>query len=129
MTGETGAGKSIIVDALSACLGGRVGTDMVRHGSSNAEVEAVFSTEDFTPDMVAELAAQGLEADENVLILSRDIQAAGRGVARVNGRAAVVATLGLLAERLVDLHGQSEHLSLLKPARQLDLLDHFAGLD
>lgn len=125
LTGETGAGKSIIVDALSACLGGRVGADVIRFGADHAEVEAVFAS--VSDDDQRSLP--GYAEDDGVLILSRTILRGGRSIGRSNGRAVTVSALGEAGQGLVDVHGQSEHLSLLRPARQLDMLDHFAGLD
>ncbi len=126
LTGETGAGKSILVDALSATLGSRVGPDAVRHGAPMARCEAVFATPS-GDEAVRLLEEHGVEPDE-MLVLTREISAAGRGMARVNGRPVPVGLLGRLAALLVDIHGQSEHLSILKPSRQLDMLDDFAGL-
>lgn len=131
VTGETGAGKSIIIDAVGALLGGRVSPDFVRSGASRATVEGVFdlSTAEDLAELRAVLDEHGLELDEGGLILTRDIAAAGgRGVARVNGRAVPTAVLQQVGEHLIDIHGQSEHLSLLRPREHLDLLDRYAGL-
>jgi DNA repair protein RecN (Recombination protein N) len=128
LTGETGAGKSIIIDAVSAVIGGRISGEMVRTGARAAHVEAVFSLE---PGLEAALsqALAGydllVEGDDS-LILSREISAGGRGTARVNGRAVPVSLLASLGELLVDIHGQSEHLSLFRVAGHLDLLDRYA---
>src|SRR5947209_3830065 len=80
MTGETGAGKSIIVDALGAALGGRVGAEMVRSGAKSASVEAVFALDNNIQEIADTLADQGLESDDGTLILRREINAGGRGV-------------------------------------------------
>lgn len=126
LTGETGAGKSILIDALGAVLGQRVSADMVRTGAKAARVEAVFTLDSGTAiDDV--LAAQGVEPDDSQLILSREIQAGGRSVARVNGQATTMSALSEIGAALVDIHGQSDHLSLLKSSVQLNLLDRFAG--
>lgn len=128
LTGETGAGKSILIDALGAVLGQRVSAEMVRTGAKTAHVEAVFALDG--PGAVAIkdlLSEQGIEPDDEQLILSREIQANGRSIARVNGRATTMAALAEIGAGLVDIHGQSDHLSLLKPAVQLNLLDRFAG--
>src|SRR3954471_21743264 len=131
VTGETGAGKSIIIDAVGALLGGRVSPDFVRSGASRATVEGVFDlslTEDMG-DLSATLEEHGLEVEDGGLILTRDIAGAGgRGVARINGRAVPTAVLQHVGEHLIDIHGQSEHLSLLRPREHLELLDRFAGL-
>jgi DNA repair protein RecN (Recombination protein N) len=128
MTGETGAGKSIIVDALSACLGSRVGADSIRHDTGSAEVDAVFTGEPENKRLASALQDYDLAPDD-AIVLSREIHRGGRSVGRINGRAAPVSLLAAAGDALVDLHGQSEHLSLLKSARQLDMLDHFAGTD
>lgn len=131
LTGETGAGKSIVIDALGAVLGARVSSDLVRTGAKAAWVEALFdvgaiaSREDFA----RLLTENGLQPEDGCLILSRDINANGRSMARVNGRSVTAGTLASIGEHLVDIHGQSEHLSLLRPAVHLTLLDHFASAE
>ncbi len=129
LTGETGAGKSIIIDALGAVLGARASADLVRTGARNASVEAVF---DITGSLQREtfrllLDEAGIEPEDGMLILARDVSASGRSIARINGRAVPASTLARIGEQLVDIHGQSDHLSLLRPARHLELLDRFAG--
>jgi DNA repair protein RecN (Recombination protein N) len=131
VTGETGAGKSIIIDAVGALLGGRISPDFVRSGASRATVEGVFdlSTSEDVGELRTALDEHGLEIEDGGLILSRDIAGAGgRGVSRVNGRAVPTAVLQQIGEHLIDIHGQSEHLSLLRPREHLDLLDRYAGL-
>jgi DNA repair protein RecN (Recombination protein N) len=128
LSGETGAGKSILIDALGAVLGDRVSTDMVRTGAASASIDATFDL-NCVPDRDAlSRVLQELEVDESdgLLILSREIHAGGRSSARLNGRPTTVAILAQIGSLLVDIHGQSEHLSLLKPAAQLQLLDRFA---
>lgn len=128
LTGETGAGKSIVLDALGAVLGARTSSDFVRTGEDRAYVEAIFDARvdvGAVKDLLSEHGIE-LEPDEPV-VLARDISAGGRSTARVNGRALTAAALTQIGERLVDIHGQSEHLSLLRPAAQLDLLDRYAG--
>ncbi|MFO7271361.1 DNA repair protein RecN [Sphaerobacter thermophilus] len=129
LTGETGAGKSIIIDALSAVLGARVSADFVRTGASGAWVEAVFDVRDLAEreDFRTLLAETGVEPEDGTLILTRDISAAGRSAARINGRTVTASTLAQFGSLLVDIHGQSEHLSLLRPAIHVDLLDRYAG--
>ena len=130
LTGETGAGKSIIIDALGAVIGGRTSPDMLRSGENRARVEAVFDLSSRAGDTAlnALLDEAGIEHDDATLILSRDLHANGRSVARVNGQTVTVNLLGRIGERLVDIHGQSAHLSLLRPATHLDFLDAYAGL-
>ena len=130
MTGETGAGKSIIIDALGAVLGERVGSDVVRTGARAARVEAILAVDErpASDPLALELNDLGITLEDNSLILSREITAQGRSTARINGRAVPVSALGRLGARLVDIHGQSDHLSLLRPAAQLDALDRYAEL-
>lgn len=130
LTGETGAGKSIVIDAVSVFLGGRVGAEMVRTGASQAHVEGIFTLDESTvePSLLAALREQGLAVEDGALILRRDIHRSGRSVARVNGRAVPTSVLQQLGQYLIDIHGQSEHLSLLRSAYQIDLLDSFARL-
>ncbi|TVR73484.1 MAG: DNA repair protein RecN [Sphaerobacteraceae bacterium] len=129
MTGETGAGKSIIIDALGAVLGSRVSADFVRTDSESAWVEAVFDLERIPrQDGIREkLDELGIEHDDASLILTRDIRNSGRSSARINGRTVPARELATIGEWLVDIHGQSEHLSLLRPAEHLSMLDSYAG--
>lgn len=122
LTGETGAGKSILIDALGAVLGDRTGATMVRAGAERALIEATFSRPEVVPDQIE------LERDEDVLILSRELGANGRTTARLNGRTVPVSLLQIAGRALVDVHGQSDHQSLLRPASHLEFLDRFAGL-
>jgi DNA repair protein RecN (Recombination protein N) len=125
LTGETGAGKSIIVDALSLLLGERASADVVRAGAARAVVEGTFDIIDNAPlhDL---LLAHGLEPEDGLLILRREISTGGRGRVWVNGAASTVAALGELGAFLVDLHGQHEHQSLLQPKQQRAVLDAYA---
>jgi DNA repair protein RecN (Recombination protein N) len=128
LSGETGAGKSILIDALGAVLGDRVSTDMVRTGAESASIDATFDLNCVPHRDALSLVLNELEVDQGdgLLILSREIQAGGRSSARLNGRPTTVSILAQIGSLLVDIHGQSEHLSLLKPAAQLQLLDRFA---
>ena len=136
LTGETGAGKSIIIDALGALLGSKIGPEFVRHGAQSARVEGQFELASLQAAprevLLAILGEGGLldtddDSDEQVII-SREINASGRTVARVNGRMVNLPSLQAIGELLVDIHGQSEHVSLLRPATHIDLLDEYAGL-
>jgi DNA repair protein RecN (Recombination protein N) len=129
LTGETGAGKSIIIDALGAALGGRVATDLLRTGADRARIEAVFDTTGSSDAILsATLDDAGIEREDETLILTRELSANGRSVARVNGQTVTASLLARIGERLVDIHGQSAHLTLLRPATHLDYLDAYAGL-
>lgn len=126
-TGETGAGKSIILDALEAVLGGRADTTTIRTGADLAQIEAIFKLEAaIQGPVIALLEAEGLLDDPNTVILSREIRNEGRNIARINGRMVTAALQRQIGEYLVDIHGQSEHLSLLHVRNHLDLLDSFA---
>src|ERR1700710_1796959 len=105
LTGQTGAGKSIIIDALGAVIGGRTSPDMLRSGENRARVEAVFDlgSRAGDPALNALLDEAGIEHDDATLILSRDLHANGRSVARVNGQTVTVNLLGRIGERLVDI--------------------------
>jgi DNA repair protein RecN (Recombination protein N) len=127
-TGETGAGKSIIIDAVEAILGSRADVNMIRTGADRAHIEATF---EISPEVRAPineiLESEELLDEQEILILSREIRANGRSVARVNGRTVRVGLLSELGEFLVDVHGQSEHLSLLRVRQHLGLLDIYAN--
>lgn len=128
LTGETGAGKSIILDSLSAVLGARVDSGSVRSGSKLAYIEALFELDENTLQSIKPLLeAESLLDEGNYLTLSREIRAEGRSIARVNGRSVNLAIQSEIGAALVDVHGQSEHLSLLKVKSHRDLLDRFAG--
>jgi len=130
LTGETGAGKSIIVEAVSLLLGEKADQEVIRAGAKRAQIEGVFVPEPQVADGVAPLLAEhGLEGDADALILSREVRRGGRSVSRVNGRAVSSQLLGEIAERLVDIHGQGRHLSLLRVREHVSLLDRYAGLD
>ncbi len=125
-TGETGAGKSIIIDALGTILGQRADRTMVRSGASRALIEGTFRLAPSTAAVLHPiLAAEDLLDDPEYLTLGREIQAGGRSVARVNGRSVPLSLLRTLGEHLVDVHGQTEHLSLLRVREHLGLLDRF----
>ncbi len=126
LTGETGAGKSILIDALSLLLGERASTDVVRPGAPRAVVEAAFELGRAT-HVRASADEAGVEIDEGVLIVRRDINAEGRNRAWANGSPTTVGVLSKLGRSLVDLHGQHEAQSLLRPAAQRDILDAFGG--
>jgi DNA repair protein RecN (Recombination protein N) len=125
LTGETGAGKSIIIGALSAILGGKAGAETIRSGADRASIDAVFNIQP-SDDLAALLDESGLRVDEE-LILSRDIASSGKSSIRINGRPATITLLRQVGEYLVDLHGQHEHQSLLSVARHMDFLDDWAG--
>ncbi|HEX6971072.1 MAG TPA: DNA repair protein RecN [Limnochordia bacterium] len=126
LTGETGAGKSILLGAVAAALGERVGGDLVRTGEETARIEAVFSV-DGRRELHASLAELGVEPEEGRIWLGREISKNGRNKARLNGRLVPAQVLAELGRWLVDIHGQHEHQSLLRPESHLDLLDALGG--
>lgn len=130
LTGETGAGKSIILDAMMLVLGGRADTNMVRADCEMAYVEASFSLNPALKALVLPLLEEeGLEEEAgDELLLARELRMSGRNICRVNGRSVSLALLKQIADPLIDIHGQGEHLSLLKPRSHLPLLDSYAGL-
>jgi DNA repair protein RecN (Recombination protein N) len=127
LTGETGAGKSILVDALELALGGRADPTVVRAGAERAEVVAEFAVERL-PAVVVWLAERALEGDAGRLLLRRVVDRGGRSRGFVNGTAATIQQLGEVGELLLDIHGQHAHQSLVRPNAQRDLLDGHAGL-
>ena len=125
-TGETGAGKSIIIDAVETLLGGRTETTQVRSGSERANVEGVFKIPAACrAEILTILEREDLSEGSDYLTLSREIRATGRSVARVNGRSVSASLLRELGEYLIDVHGQSEHLSLLRVSHHMNLLDNY----
>jgi DNA repair protein RecN (Recombination protein N) len=127
LTGETGAGKSILVDAIELLVGGRGDASLVREGAERAELSGEFDFE--RGSLSAWLAARELEGDPGRLLLRRTIDSAGRSRCFVNGHAATLAQLKEAGEYLVDIHGQHAHQSLLRPASQRVLLDAHAGAE
>jgi DNA repair protein RecN (Recombination protein N) len=129
-TGETGAGKSIIIDAVETILGGRADTTFIRSGADRASLDAVFRIPDANRSAIHTiLEREELQDDPNYLSLGREIRASGRNVARVNGRSVNASILRELGEYLIDVHGQSEHLSLLRVNQHLGLLDSYLIAD
>ncbi len=125
LTGETGAGKSILVDALALLMGGKSSTEIVRHGADKAVVACVFES---TPAAEAVLEENGIDAEGNEIILRREILSSGRGRVFVNNQPATVAVLRLLAPELALVHAQSETLSSFDQTQQRILLDRFAAI-
>jgi DNA repair protein RecN (Recombination protein N) len=125
LTGETGAGKSILVDALSLLMGGKSSADVVRHGADKAVVSCVFES---TPGAEAILEANGIDAEATDIILRREILSTGKGRVFVNNQPATVQVLKQLAPELALVHAQTETLSSFDPTQQRILLDRFAGI-
>lgn len=129
LTGETGAGKSIVLGALNLVLGARSSGDLVRAGAAKAHVEALFRVRDLSPRLGQILSEHDIQLEGDELLLSRSVTPDGRSKAYVCGALTPVSVLAAIGDELVDLHGQHEHQSLLHPERQLDLLDGAGSLD
>ncbi len=127
LTGETGAGKSILIDALSLALGERGDAAMVRNGCERAEVAAEFDISAF-PEVQTWLREQELDGDEGVCLMRRVLESGGRTRGFINGRSATLQQLREAGERLLDIHGQHAHQSLLRPDAQRSLLDSYAEI-
>ena len=124
LTGETGAGKSIVIDAVTLLLGGRASRELIRSGSDRAFVEGVFDVSD-CPPALAYLASQDWETEDGLLTLAREIHQTGRSVCRINGLSVPLALYKPLTATLMDIHGQHEHQSLMDEKQHLRLLDAF----
>lgn len=130
LIGETGAGKSILIDALSLLLGHRAQKEMVRSGQSKAVVTGLFTLQDDEMWEVEQIAADyGLPMDGDDLIISREISSKGRNVIRINGQLTTITALAKIGEYLVDIHGQNDQQMLMDQSRQIDLVDEYAGKD
>jgi DNA repair protein RecN (Recombination protein N) len=126
LTGETGAGKSILLDALSLILGGRASSEFVRQGADKAMIEALFSVS--SPPEFQELCEElGIELEDGSLLIVREISSSGKNVCRINGRLVTVQMLKSVAPYLLHVHGQHEHQTLTDPREQLNLIDLYGG--
>ncbi|UCZ54616.1 DNA repair protein RecN [Bacillus shivajii] len=126
LTGETGAGKSIIIDAIGLLIGGRGSVEFVRHGSKRAEIEGLFSV-DRHHDVYKLFNDVGIETgEEETILLKREITKQGKSICRVNGKLVTLAVLRQIGQMIVDIHGQHEHQQLLQEDKHLTLLDRFA---
>ncbi|MDD2234186.1 MAG: DNA repair protein RecN [Desulfitobacteriaceae bacterium] len=125
-TGETGAGKSMLIDALGVLLGGRANADFIRHGVDQARLEGIFT--DIPPSVSTCLENEGFALEEGQLFLYRELNSSGRNVCRIQGRTVPLSTYRGFCIDLVDIHGQMEHLSLFKAENHRDLLDSLGGL-
>jgi DNA repair protein RecN (Recombination protein N) len=124
LTGETGAGKSILIDAISLLLGGRGSSDYVRYGCSKAEIEGLFEFAEGAPAL-SMLAEMGIEAEEHTIIIRRELSSTGKTVCRINGQMVTLSMLREVAPWLINIHGQHEHQSLMQGDRHIDWLDSF----
>ncbi|ADL08057.1 DNA repair protein RecN [Thermosediminibacter oceani] len=125
LTGETGAGKSIIIDAIGMILGERASSEYIRSGKESSVIEAVFEYDN--EQVSAFLRELGIEEEDNTLIISRQITDQGKNYCRINGKSVPVSALKNLGKYLIDIHGQHQHQSLLNPERHLEMLDLLGG--
>ena len=127
LTGETGAGKSIIIDAVHLLAGGRGSQEFIRHGAKKAELEGLFYIQDAKHPVYQKLQDVGIDIDEDSIILRRDINDYGKSVCRVNGKLVTIAILREIGGSLIDIHGQHESQELMDDRLHIYLLDQFAG--
>lgn len=126
LTGETGAGKSIIIDAMGLLIGGRGSSDFIRDGMDKCRIEGSFYVENKKP-MTNYLEGKGIEMPDELLVIQREIYRNGRNNCRINGQLVNTKILREVGQRLVDIHGQNEHQELMNPSHHLSLLDNFAA--
>ena len=126
LTGETGAGKSIIIGSINIALGGKVSKDIIRHGEESALVELVFDTQ--AEPVKNFFDVNNLDWEDGQIIISRKIMN-GKNIIKVNGETISASMLRELAAFLIDIHGQHDNESLLKPSRHLDMLDEYVGAE
>ncbi|KMK77003.1 DNA repair protein RecN [Alkalihalobacillus pseudalcaliphilus] len=128
LTGETGAGKSIIIDAIGLLLGGRGSVEYVRYGESRAEIEGLFIVTKNHP-VIAKAQELGIEVEEEMMILRRDLTNQGKSICRVNGKLVTLGILREIGQTLVDIYGQHEHQTLMQPEFHLHMVDSYAKTD
>ncbi|KFZ43143.1 DNA repair protein RecN [Anoxybacillus flavithermus] len=127
LTGETGAGKSIIIDAIHLLIGGRGSAEFVRYGEAKAEIEGLFLLEQDDHPCYSKCAELGIDISDGMIVLRRELTINGKSVCRVNGKLVTIATLREIGSTLVDIHGQHEHQELLDESKHLHLLDEYGG--
>jgi DNA repair protein RecN (Recombination protein N) len=129
LTGETGAGKSIIIDAVGMLLGGRAQSEYIRAGTDQTRIEGLFSLEPAARAGIFPILDEvGIEHADESLIVARELNREGRNICRINGRPVTLGVLQRIGEFLIDIHGQSEHLSLLRVREHVDFLDRYGNL-
>lgn len=126
LTGETGAGKSIIIDSIQLLVGGRGSSEFIRHGEKKAEIEGLFQVEEDHP-VIKKALQFGIEATDGMIVIRREISASGKSVCRINGKLVTIAILREIGRTLIDIHGQHEHQELMDERLHLPLLDQFGG--
>ncbi|MBM7648126.1 DNA repair protein RecN (Recombination protein N) [Bacillus ectoiniformans] len=129
LTGETGAGKSIIIDAVHLLVGGRGSSEFVRHGEKKAEIEGMFVFENDQHPCYAKAKEFGIDIEDEMIIIRREISHSGKSVCRINGKLVTIATLREVGSSLIDIHGQHEHQELMDDVQHLRLLDQYGGTE
>jgi DNA repair protein RecN (Recombination protein N) len=127
LTGETGAGKSIIIDAIHLLVGGRGSSDFVRHGEERAEIEGLFLLEKSSHPVYSKAQELGIKIEDEMVVLRREITKSGKSVCRINGKLVTISILREMGGSLVDIHGQHEHQELMDETQHLSLLDQFGS--
>lgn len=127
LSGETGAGKSIIIDAIHLLVGGRGSAEFVRHGEEKSEIEGLFQLEDVNHPIYKKACELGIELEDGMIILRRDISKTGKSVCRINGKLVTLSVLREIGSTLIDIHGQHEHQELMDESLHIGLLDQFGG--
>ncbi len=127
LTGETGAGKSIIIDAVHLLCGGRGSQEFIRHGAKKAELEGLFMINNPSHGVFQKMKDVGIDIDEDTIILRRDINESGKSVCRINGKLVTIGILREIGATLIDIHGQHESQELMDERAHIHLLDQFAG--
>lgn len=127
LTGETGAGKSIIIDAVNLLAGGRGSQEFIRHGASKSEIEGLFSIEDAKHPVFRKMSELGIDSAEGDVLLRRELNDKGKNVCRINGKLVTISILREVGGALIDIHGQHETQELMDEKRHLHLLDQYAG--
>ena len=127
LSGETGAGKSIIIDAIHLLVGGRGSAEFVRHGENKAEIEGLFQLEDENHPIYDKASEFGIEFEDGMAVLRREISKLGKSICRINGKLVTISTLREIGATLVDIHGQHEHQELMDEQSHISLLDQFGG--
>ena len=127
LTGETGAGKSIIIDSINAVLGNRTSRELIRNGCENAFVSAVFSSP--SERALSVLKENGFEDEDGEILIQREISLSGKGKCRINGRPATVSMLKAIGTGLINIHGQHESYELMSPELHINYIDKLGELD
>ncbi|KQL53591.1 DNA repair protein RecN [Heyndrickxia shackletonii] len=129
ITGETGAGKSIIIDAIHLLVGGRGSVEFIRHGEKKAEIEGLFTIQSNEHPCIERAREFGIEIEEGMMVLHRNISTNGKNVCRINGKLVTISVLREIGSTLVDIHGQHEHQELMNESLHLHLLDQYGKAD